>query len=62
MAILFAYFIYLRYNLNAISNLGVAQFGSAPDWGSGGRKFKSCHPDQNPRENSRGFLYLLTII
>ncbi len=24
----------------------MAQFGSAPDWGSGGRKFKSCHPNQ----------------
>jgi hypothetical protein len=24
----------------------VAQLGSAPDWGSGGRKFKSCHPDE----------------
>jgi hypothetical protein len=23
----------------------VAQLGSAPDWGSGGRKFKSCQPD-----------------
>ena len=26
--------------------LGVAQFGSALEWGSRGRKFKSCHPDQ----------------
>ena len=25
---------------------GVAQPGSALDWGSSGRKFKSCHPDQ----------------
>ncbi len=24
----------------------VAQSGSAPEWGSGGRKFKSSHPDQ----------------
>ena len=24
---------------------GVAQPGSAPDWGSGGRRFKSCRPD-----------------
>ena len=23
----------------------VAQLGSAPDWGSGGRRFKSCQPD-----------------
>ena len=25
---------------------GVAQPGSAPEWGSGGRRFKSDHPDQ----------------
>ena len=25
---------------------GVAQPGSAPEWGSGGRQFKSAHPDQ----------------
>ena len=24
---------------------GVAQFGSALDWGSRGRRFKSCHSD-----------------
>lgn len=23
----------------------VAQLGSAPDWGSGGRRFNSCHSD-----------------
>ena len=28
----------------------VAQLGSAPDWGSGGRRFKSCQPDtEKPR-------------
>ena len=26
--------------------LGVAQFGSVLEWGSRGRKFDSCHPDQ----------------
>lgn len=26
--------------------LGVAQFGSAPDSGSGGRGFNSLHPDR----------------
>ena len=26
----------------------VAQLGSAPDWGSGGRGFKSCRPDSRP--------------
>ena len=30
---------------NAGSLRGVAQFGSAPDWGSGGRRFKSCLSD-----------------
>jgi hypothetical protein len=25
---------------------GVAQPGSAPVWGTGGRRFKSSHPDQ----------------
>ena len=27
----------------------VAQLGSAPDWGSGGRWFKSSHPDHFPQ-------------
>ena len=26
-------------------NRGVAQPGSAPEWGSGGRRFESDHPD-----------------
>ena len=29
---------------------GVAQLGSAPEWGSGGRRFKSCLPDQTSRK------------
>ena len=29
-----------------LTNRDVAQPGSAPDWGSGGRRFESCHPDQ----------------
>ena len=28
----------------------VAQSGSAPEWGSGGRRFKSSHPDQDFQE------------
>ena len=28
----------------------VAQLGSAPDWGSGGRRFKSCQPDHDEHE------------
>jgi hypothetical protein len=27
----------------------VAQFGSALDWGSSGRRFKSCQPDTDQR-------------
>lgn len=37
----------------------VAQLGSAPDWGSGGRRFKSCHPDEKALMRShphRGFV------
>ena len=30
---------------------GVAQPGSAPEWGSGGRRFKSSRPDQSPNES-----------
>jgi hypothetical protein len=30
----------------AVERLGVAQFGSALEWGSRGRRFKSSHPDQ----------------
>ena len=29
-----------------IQGRGVAQPGSAPAWGAGGRRFKSCRPDQ----------------
>src|SRR5260370_33648372 len=35
---------------------GVAQLGSAPDWGSGGRGFKSRLPDQCPVSRHRGHL------
>ena len=31
---------------------GVAQFGRAPEWGSGGRKFDSCRSDGKPVESS----------
>ena len=30
----------------------VAQFGSAPDLGSGGRRFKSCQPDEDERTDA----------
>ena len=31
---------------NPLSNRGVAQSGSAPGLGPGGRRFESCHPDE----------------
>ncbi len=39
---------YILYSYNE-SHRGVAQLGSAPEWGSGGRRFESGHPDSNPR-------------
>ena len=35
----------LRHPCDNILARGVAQPGSAPEWGSGGRRFKSVHPD-----------------
>ncbi len=32
---------------------GVAQPGSAPEWGSGGRRFKSSRPDQSIKSRHR---------
>src|SRR4051794_25357311 len=34
---------------------GVAQSGSAPGWGPGGRRFKSCLPDTAKALEIRGF-------
>ena len=31
--------------VSSASDRGVAQSGSAPHWGCGGRRFKSCRPD-----------------
>ena len=39
----------------------VAQFGSALDWGSRGRRFESCPPDQQ-KTRSAGFLAGLFIM
>ena len=37
--------------INALKKYpGVAQFGSALEWGSRGRKFNSCRSDQNNAE------------
>ena len=38
---------------------GCSAAGSALDWGSRGRKFKSCHSDQSEKELPRGVLFLL---
>ena len=35
----------LWYYNKAVRNPGVAKFGIAPEWGSGGRWFKSSHSD-----------------
>src|SRR5436309_9785290 len=38
---------------------GVAQSGSAPGWGPGGRRFKSCLPDGTKAPLRHGFLVIL---
>ena len=41
-------YIFFKIVYNQLANaryLGVAQFGSALEWGSRGRKFKSSHSD-----------------
>ena len=35
-----------RYNMQ-VTYPGVAKFGIALDWGSRGRRFKSCHSDHS---------------
>ena len=37
----------------------VAQFGSAPEWGSGGRKFESCRSDQKDAGSRKGLPVLI---
>ncbi len=37
------------------SSRGVAQTGSAPEWGSGGPGFKSRRPDSRKARNHAGF-------
>ena len=41
---------------------GVAQSGSAPAWGVGGRRFKSSRPDQIKFFFNKNILYFLTLI
>ena len=39
-------------------NRVVAQFGSALDWGSRGRRFKSCQPDQLTQAGQKRLLLI----
>ena len=50
-----AYFLLITYYLllNNVSGCGAA--GSALDWGSRGRRFKSCHSDQKSVDFVGGF-------
>ena len=41
---------------------GVAQFGSALEWGSRGRKFDSCHSDQKKKGILTPFSFVLAKI
>ena len=42
------------YLTESKANRGVAQSGSAPEWGSGGRRFESGHPDFEANPFSKG--------
>lgn len=46
-----------KQHFNLVYNRDVAQFGSAPVLGTGGRRFESCHPDSN----SDLYIYLYTL-
>ena len=39
---------------------GIAQPGSAPVWGTGGRRFKSGYPDHNVKANCSQLAFLLS--
>ena len=41
-------FEYLSFQILPSCRRGVAQLGSAPALGAGGRRFKSCRPDHIP--------------
>ena len=45
------------YNMQ-VTYPGVAKFGIALDWGSRGRRFKSCHSDQKSSYESTGIYFL----
>lgn len=38
-------YIKIKEKLKLVFDRDVAQFGSAPVLGTGGRRFESCHPD-----------------
>src|SRR4051812_8461238 len=42
----------LRYTCGIRTARGVAQSGSAPEWGSGGRWFESSRPDQSVKSEA----------
>ena len=46
----------LLYWRSSVPERGVAQPGSAPEWGSGGRRFKSDHPDHRLKVNESDHL------
>lgn len=46
----------------AFEKRDVAQSGSATVWGTGGRKFKSCHPDNKVRSNYLTTKWLLSFL
>ena len=47
-----AYVLDLCYNM--LINPGVAQLGSALEWGSRGRRFNSCHSDHRKPYSRKG--------
>ena len=41
-----------KVNNRAVARRDVAQSGSATVWGTGGRKFESCHPDKQKKQST----------
>ena len=46
---------YAEFDSRALDQLAVAQLGSAPDLGSGGREFESHQPDHEKQRKRLGF-------
>ena len=52
-----------EWQLSPFRRRDVAQPGSATVWGTGGRKFKSCHPDKHRRKwKYFHFLFLYSVV